>query len=302
MSKKYLSLVTGGAGFIGSHLVDRLLKEDQEVIVIDNLSTGKKENLSPKANLFNRDIRDLKEIRPLFEKVDFVFHLAALPRVAISIERPIETNDINIKGTLNVLVAAKTAKVKKLVYASSTSVYGNQKIPLKETMAPQPLSPYGIQKYVGELYSQVFSQIFGLNTVSLRYFNVFGPRQDQNSPYSGVVAKFLKQKRRNEPLTIIGSGEQKRDFTYVFDVIEATILAAKKNVPSASVINIASGKNYSVNQLAEIIGGKIVRLQKRPGEIKNSLADISKAKKLLGWSPKYNLEKGLKEMKEKYGT
>lgn len=290
-------IVTGGAGFIGSHLVDALIKRGDKVLVIDNLTTGRRKNLNPKAEFLKADIRDFNKIQPLFLGKDFVFHLAALPRVAVSIEKPLETNDINIKGTLNVLFAASKAKVKKFIYASSASVYGDQKtLPLKENFLPRPLSPYAVQKYVGELYCKVFSDVFGLPTVSLRYFNVFGPRQDPDSPYSGVVAKFLKQKKEGKPLTIIGKGSQKRDFSYVFDVVEATILAVEKEIHGSEVVNVASGKNYTVNELAKIVGGKTLNLPQRPGEIKSSLADISKAGKILKWKPKYDLKKGIREM------
>ena len=291
------SLVTGGAGFIGSHLVDKLLEQGNEVLVIDNLSTGKKEHLNPKAIFFEQDLRDFNKIKSIFEGVDFVFHLAALPRVATSIEKPLLTNEINITGTLNVLQAANEAKVKKVIYASSTSVYGNQKtLPIREDAFPSPLSPYGLQKYVGELYCKIYSDIYKLATVCLRYFNVFGPRQNAEDEYAGVTAKFLKLKKQGKPLTIVGDGEQKRDFTSVFDVVRATVLAAEKEVPGGEAINIASGKNYSINQLADIIGGEKEYIPERPGEIRNSLADISKAKELLGWQPEYDLEKGLKEM------
>ncbi|MCK4355428.1 SDR family oxidoreductase [Candidatus Parcubacteria bacterium] len=290
-------LVTGGAGFIGSHLTDRLIEQGNKVLVIDNLSTGKKENLNPRAVFFESDIRDFDKISPLFQDVDFVFHLAALPRVAASIEQPIETNDINIKGTLDVLIAARDAKVKKFIYVSSTSVYGDQKnMPIKETALLDPLSPYALQKYVGEMYCKIFFQLFGIQTICLRYFNVFGPRQDVDSPYSGVVAKFLKQKAEHQHLTIVGNGNQKRDFTYVKDIVDATILAAEKQGAVNQIFNIASGRNYSINELAKIIGGETTSLPERPGEIMDSLADISKAKQLLDWEPKYNLETGLKEM------
>jgi UDP-glucose 4-epimerase len=295
-------LVTGGAGFIGSNLVDVLLKKGHEVLVIDNLSTGKKENLNSEAIFFEKDIRNYDDISPLFKGIDFVIHLAALPRVMVSIEKPSETNDINVKGTLNVLLAAKESGVKRLVYASSTSIYGDQEVmPIKETFPAGPLSPYGVQKYVGELYCNIFPKIFNLSTVSLRFFNVFGPKQDPSSEYSGVVAKFFQQRKEGKPLTIVGDGGQKRDFTYVFDVVSAIIAATEKDVCGGEAINIASGNNFSINQLAEIIGGEKIYLPKRPGEIRDSLADISKAKELLGWVPEYNLEKGLREMMEKYG-
>lgn len=302
MRENPTSLVTGGAGFIGSHLVDALLERGHRVIVIDNFSTGKKENLNPKAELHQSDLKNLTEIKTAFEGIDFVFHLAAVPRVFPSIRDPISAHQNNLTNTLNVLVASKEAKVKRFVYASSTSVYGNQKkLPLEEDMKPNPLSPYGVQKYAGELYCKIFSEIYGLPTVCLRYFNVFGPRLSFEGDYASVIGIFSRQKKEGKPLTIVGDGEQKRDFTYIRDVVGATILAAEKKIEGGEVINIAAGRNFSVNELADLIGGQKVYLPQRPGEIIESLGDISKAKKLLGWEPKYNLETGLNEMIKNYG-
>lgn len=297
MNNKTTCLVTGGAGFIGSHLVDALIEKGDLVLVIDNLSTGKKEYINPKAKFFEVDLGDFKRIRPVFEGVDFVFHLAAVPRLVPSIQDPISAHQNNLTSTLNVLVASKEAKVKKLIYASSTSVYGNQKnLPLREETRPNPLNPYALQKYAGELYCKIFAELYGFSTVSLRYFNVFGPRQSSEGDYACVIGIFLRQKKEGKPLTIVGDGNQRRDFSYVKDVVRATILAAEKNVGGGEVINVAAGNNYSVNELAEIIGGPKINIPPRPGEIRESLADISKAKKLLGWEPKYNLETGLKEI------
>ncbi|MFQ6082607.1 MAG: SDR family oxidoreductase [Candidatus Aminicenantia bacterium] len=297
MNNKTTCLVTGGAGFIGSHLVDALIEKGDLVLVIDNLSTGKKEYINPKAKFFEVDLGDFKKIRPVFEGVDFVFHLAAVPRLVPSIQDPISAHQNNLTSTLNVLVASKEAKVKKLIYASSTSVYGNQKnLPLREETRPNPLNPYALQKYAGELYCKIFAELYGFSTVSLRYFNVFGPRQSSEGDYACVIGIFLRQKKEGKPLTIVGDGNQRRDFSYVKDVVRATILAAEKNVGGGEVINVAAGNNYSVNELAEIIGGPKINIPLRPGEIRESLADISKAKKLLGWEPKYNLETGLKEI------
>ena len=301
MRKNFTSLVTGGAGFIGSHLVDALIEKGHRVIVIDNLSTGKRENLNPKVKFFHLDLKDFEKIKPILKGVDFVFHLAAVPRIMPSILDPISAHQNNLTTTLNVLFASKEVKVKKLIYASSTSVYGNQEnLPLKENMNPDPLSPYAVQKYTGELYCKIFSEIYRLNTVSLRYFNVFGPRMASEGDYASVVGIFLRQKRERKPLTIVGDGEQKRDFTYVKDVIRATILATEKDVGGGEVINICAGKSYSINQLAKIIGGPRVNIPPRPGEIRESWGDNSKAKKILGWKPEYNLETGLREMIEKY--
>ena len=291
-------LITGGAGFIGSHLTDALIEQGHNVSIIDDLSNGKKENVNPKAEFFKKDIRNFDEILPLFKGKDFVFHLAAMPRIPLSIKNPRETNEINITGTLNVLLAAKQAKVKKFIYSSSASIYGNQKeLPVKENAVHNPLNPYAAQKYAGELYCKIFYEIYGLPTVCLRYFNVFGPRAPLTGAYATLTGIFLKQKENNEPLTIFGDGEQTRDFTYVSDVVSANILAMESDkAGKGEAINIGAGNNYSVNKVAEIIGGEKEYLPARQGEIKHILADISKAKQLLGWEPKYNLETGLKEM------
>jgi UDP-glucose 4-epimerase len=295
-------LVTGGAGFIGSNLVDELVRRGDEVIVIDNLSTGKKEYINSKAEFHQLDIRDLAKIKPLFTGVDFVFHLAAFPRVQPSIEDPVKANDINLNGTLNVLVAARDAKVKKVVYSASSSAYGMQeKMPLREDMPPQPLSPYGLQKYVGELYGCLFSKIYGLPTVSLRYFNVYGPRQALEGAYCLVMGIFVRQRLAGKPMTIVGDGEQRRDFTSVVDVVRANILATESDkVGQGEVINIGRGKNYSVNELARMIGGPTALIPSRI-EPKESLADNSLAKKLLGWQPTMDLPDWLEEYKKEMG-
>jgi UDP-glucose 4-epimerase len=294
---KFTSLVTGGAGFIGSNLVDALIDKGHRVIVIDNFSTGKEENLNHKAEFHNLDLNDFDAIRPLFKGVDFVFHLAAVPRIMISIQNPVSSHENNLSNTLRVLVAANQAEVKKVIYASSTSIYGNQsESPTREDMKASPLNPYGVQKYAGELYCRAFSEVHNLPTVCLRYFNVFGPRQSFDGDYACVAGIFLRQKKEGEPLTIVGDGEQRRDFTYVKDVVRATILAAESSVIKGEALNIASGSNYSVNELADIIGGERKYIPARPGEIKESLGNISKAKDLLGWEPEYDLKSGLKDM------
>jgi len=235
-------LVTGGAGFIGSHLVDRLIKENHKVVVIDNLTTGKKENVNSQANFHNLDICDFDKIKPLFENIDFVFHLAAIPRVPISVEDPVGTSKVNILGTVNVFKAAIEAKVKRVIFASSSSVYGNQeKLPFKEDMEPNPISPYALQKLVGEQFAKLFTKLYGLPIISLRYFNIYGPRVDFDSDYSLVIGKFLKQKAEGKPLTIFGDGEQTRGFCYVDDVVEANIKAMKsEKLKGGEVINISS--------------------------------------------------------------
>jgi nucleoside-diphosphate-sugar epimerase len=293
-------LVTGGAGFIGSNLVDGLIDEGHEVFVIDNLSSGKKENLNKKAVFYKADICDLDKILPLFKEIDYVFHLAANPRVIFSAENPIESHKVNVNGTLNVLYASYKNKVKRLIFASSAAVYGNiKKLPLKEDITPNPVSPYGLHKLIGEYYCKLFSNLYNLETVCLRYFNVYGPRMDPNGPYALVIGKFLKLRKENKPLTIYGDGKQTRDFVYVDDVVKANILAMKsKKVGRGEIINICSGKNYSINYIAKLIGGKKIYLSVRKGEIKHTLGDNSLAKKLLGWKPEISLEEGIKKCKE----
>ena len=293
-------LVTGGAGFIGSHLVDRLIKEGHKVIVIDNLSTGKKENVNKKAVFYNLDICNFDKIKPLFRNIDFVFHLAALPRVPLSIKDPVNTAKVNILGTINVFKAACDARVKRIIFTSSSSVYGNQKkLPLKEDMLPCPISPYALQKLTGERFAQLFTEIYKIPIVSLRYFNVYGPRIDVKSDYSLVMGKFLKQKKEGKPLTIFNDGEQTRGFCYVDDVVQATLKAAKSvKIKGGEVINIGSEKSQSVNYLAKLISKKVVYLSPRPGDVRHTQADISLAKELLNWQPKVDLEQGLKKTQE----
>ena len=293
-------LISGGAGFIGSHLVDAMVEKGHEVFVIDNLSTGKKENINPKAKFFNLDLRDFEKIKPAFEGVDFVFHLAALPRVPLSVAKPRETNEINVTATLNALVAAKDARVKRFIYSSSSSAYGTDNdLPLKESMRASPISPYALQKYVGELYCRIFSSdLYNLPTVSLRYFNVYGPRQIEEGSYVPIMGLFLTQKKKGLPLTITEDGEQTRDFTHVSDVVNANILAMESTkVGKGEVINIGAGKNCTVNKIAELVGGETKYIPARPGDIRDTLADIGLAKELLGWEPKTTLEDGISQLK-----
>ncbi len=300
-------LVTGGAGFIGSHLVDRLIKDGYRVIVIDNLSTGKKENINPQADFYQLDICDFEKIKPIFQGVDGVFHLAAIPRVPLSIKDPVGTSRVNILGTINIFKASIENGVKKVVFASSSSVYGNQKrLPLKETMIPAPLSPYGLQKLVGEKFAKLFTQLYKIPIISLRYFNVYGPRIDFNSDYSLVLGKFLRLKAEKKPLTIFGDGEQTRGFCFVDDVVEASIKAMKSDKLNGGVIiNIGQKKSYSINYLAKLIGGEIVYLPPRPGDPLHTRADISLARKLLDWEPKIDFNEGVeitkKWFQESYG-
>ena len=295
-------VVTGGCGFIGSNIAEELIKKHY-VVVIDDLSTGRIENirsLQDKENFeFVRgNITDLDLLKQIFEDVDCIFHQAAIPSVQRSVENPLDTNEANIKGTLNVLIAARDCGVKKVVYASSSSVYGDTpELPKKENMKPNPQSPYAVSKLTGEYYCKVFSEIYGIKTVCLRYFNVYGPNQDPASEYAAVIPRFINRVLNNQPPIIFGDGNQTRDFTFVKDVVKANILAMEKNVEG--VFNIAYGQQISINELAnkimEIVGVKLnpVYDKPRPGDIRNSLADISLAKQKLGYMPEYSLEKGL---------
>lgn len=290
-------IVTGGAGFIGSNLTDALIAQGHDVLVLDDLSTGEKGNINPKATFINADIRNVEAIKPHFAGIDGVFHLAALPNVQLSIENPMETHDINVNGTLNILIAAKDANVKRVVFSASASVYGNtETMPLYEEMKPNPLSPYGLQKYIGEEYCRLFSQLYSLQTVSLRYFNVYGPRMASKGAYLNVIKNFMVQKSQNKAMTITGDGQQTRDYIHVRDVVRANIAAMKSDaVDIHEVINIGSGKNHSVNQIAAFIGGPSVYIAPRV-EPKHNLADNTKAKKLLRWVPQENLEEAIKEL------
>ena len=294
-------VVVGGAGFIGSHLTDALVAKGYDVHVLDNLSGGKKEMINPKATFHEKDIRNLEDIKPVIAGATYVFHLAALPRVQFSIEYPKETHEVNITGTLNVLMAAQEAKVKKLVYSASSSAYGDpEKLPTAEDAQVNPKSPYGLHKYVGEMYAKVWSSVYGLPTVSLRYFNVYGPRFNPDGAYALVIGKFLKQRKEGQSMTITGDGEQTRDFTNVKDVVRANILAAEnEKVGMGEVINIGAGRNFSINKVAELIGGPVDHVPARL-EPSNTLADNTKAKNLLGWVPEVTLEQGITELKELY--
>lgn len=295
-------LVTGGAGFIGSNLVEELINQGCEVKIIDNLSTGKKENLHPKAEFVLADITKLEDIKPHFQGVEGVCHVAALPRVPLSIEKPQETNAANIDGTLNVLIAARDAGVKKFVYSASSSAYGEQtNLPLREDMPADPIHPYGLQKYVGELYAKQFADLYNLPTVSLRYFNVYGPRMAEEGAYVTVISIFKRQTLAGEPLTIVGDGGQTRDFTHVSDVVRANIMALESDkVGKGEVINIGGGHNYSVSQIADMFGGERKHLPPRP-EARHTLADITRAKQLLGWEPQVKFVDGVKELFKDWG-
>ncbi|MDD4994880.1 MAG: NAD-dependent epimerase/dehydratase family protein [Patescibacteria group bacterium] len=295
-------LVTGGAGFIGHNLVKELISRGYAVKIIDNLSTGKKENLHPDAEFVFADITKLDEIKPHFTGVEGVFHVAALPRVPLSIEKPQETHEANVGGTLNVLIAARDAGVKKLVYSASSSAYGEQEtLPLHEGLPAQPMHPYGLQKYIGELYAKIFANIYKLPTVSLRYFNVYGQGMADKGAYVTVMSIFKQLYDAGKPLTIIGDGEQTRDFTHINDVVNANILALESmKVGKGEVINIGAEDNHSVNEIAAMFGGEKVFLPPRI-EAKHTRADIRRAKELLGWEPQVKFIDGMKDLFERWG-
>ncbi|MBU1015358.1 NAD-dependent epimerase/dehydratase family protein [Patescibacteria group bacterium] len=294
-------IVTGGAGFIGSHLVDGLLLKGARVVVIDNLSTGKKQNLNPKAKFIKMDIRSPRLGRVFRRERPYgVFHLAAIPRVPISVEDPVGTSDVNITGTVNVFRAAKDAEAKRVVFASSSSVYGDQKkLPLRETMAPNPLSPYGLQKLVGEQFAVLFRDLYKFPVVCLRYFNVYGPRIDFDSGYSLVLGKFLKQHSEGKPLTIYGDGKQTRGFCYVEDVVAATQKGmTSSKMRGGEVINVGQSVSTSVEELARLIGGEVQYFPPRPGDVRHTKADMRRAKRLLNWEPNVTFEEGVRRTQQ----
>jgi len=291
-------IITGGAGFIGSHIVDQLVQDGYEVHVMDNFSSGQKENINPKATLHMVDIRDKDKLIPIFKDAKYVFHHAALPQVQYSIDNPIETNEVNATGTLNVLEASRVNKVKRVIFASSCAVYGDQeKLPIAEDMPANPLSPYGAQKCISEIYMRLYAQIYNLETVSLRYFNVYGPRQGVDGAYASVIPKFIELNKKGMPLSVTGDGEQTRDFVNVKDVVRANILAMESGgVGGGEAINIGSSQQYSVNHIAKLIGGDVSYMPSRT-EIRNIQANIGKAKKFLNWEPRVILEEGIRELK-----
>jgi nucleoside-diphosphate-sugar epimerase len=301
MSETYV--VTGGAGFIGSHIVERLLKEGHCVRVIDNFSTGKRANLdhlSGDLAVHQVTITDRAALPPIFKGADYVFHQAALASVPRSIDDPFSTNDANVNGTLNVLVAARDAGVKRVVYAASSSAYGEVIADYQvETMQTHPLSPYGVSKLAGEYYCQVFTQVYGLETVALRYFNVFGPRQDETSQYSAVIPKFISAMLSGSAPTIYGDGEQSRDFTYIDNVVHGNLLALKAPDAAGEMMNLATGGSISLLQLVEKINRLLgtsfepIHAPERPGDIKYSRANVAKITDLLDYAPVVDFDSGL---------
>jgi len=298
-------VVVGGAGFIGSNIVDKLVEQNHEVVIIDNLSTGKMENVNPRASVEYIDICNENECSAMVEIMsgaDALFLLAAKARVQPSIENPVEYEINNTIGTLNVLKCASDAGVRRVVYSASSSAYGNtEKLPSKESDPVNPLSPYGAQKYYGEVMCKMFSEVYGLETVSLRYFNIYGERQNVGGAYAMVIGIFVDQLLNGKPMTIRGDGEQRRDFTYVGDVVNANILASQsENVGNGEVINIGNGDNRSINDIANMIGGDRVNVDPVI-EPKATLADNSLAEKLLGWKPTQNIEDWIPKYKEEMG-
>jgi UDP-glucose 4-epimerase len=303
-------LVTGGAGFIGSNTVDELVRRGHSVVVLDDLSSGKEENLSEvrnKITFMKGSITDIEVVRKAMHEADYVLHLAARTSVPRSVKDPIETNKINIDGTLNVLVAARDAKVKRVIFAASSAAYGETPtLPKIETMTPEPVSPYGVTKFVGEVYAKTFGRCYGLENVSLRYFNIFGPRQDPSSPYSGVLAKFCTAFLEDTQPVVFGDGEQTRDFTYVDNAVQANLLACETPNISAKVFNVGTGGRVSLNEvlksLAKITGKQLEAKYDPPrdGDIRDSQADITQAKELLGYDPQVVFEEGLSRTFEWY--
>jgi len=300
-------IVTGGAGFIGSHLAEELARRGYQVTILDDLSTGEMENIKEllkkgSVQFIQDSITNFSLLKELFQGAIYVFHQAAFPSVPRSVKDPLAASEVNITGTLNVLLAARDNKVRKVVYASSSSVYGDTPtLPKKEDMVPHPQSPYAVSKLAGEHYCRVFQEVYGLATACLRYFNVYGPRQNPDSQYAAVIPRFIRWASEGSPLIIFGDGEQTRDFTFIADAVEADILAAESN--ASGVFNIGRGKSITINELAKLVikltGNNVepVHQEPREGDIRHSLADISKAR-TFGYEPRYNLEEGLEETRK----
>jgi nucleoside-diphosphate-sugar epimerase len=305
MSLTTKCLVTGGAGFIGSNLADELIRRSAKVTIIDNLSTGSRENLAEIGGDFEfieADLNDDAALTKAVEGVDVVFHQAALPSVPRSVENPVETHQACVNATFNLLVKARDAGVRRLIYAASSSAYGDQEtLPKVETMRPEPLSPYAAAKLVGEYYCRVFTEVYGLETYSLRYFNVFGPRQNPSSAYSGVISRFIDALMRNETPIIYGDGEQTRDFTYIANVVQANLNAAEAGRGIGEVMNVANGERVSLNELLSVLKKITGRtesepqyLEARKGDVKHSQADNTRAVECLGYEKLVGLEEGLR--------
>ena len=296
--------MTGGAGFIGGHLVERLLEEDWDVRVLDDFSSGREENLAnarDDVDLVRGDVRDEDTVARAVDGVEVVFHHAAVPSVPRSLEEPVRTNAVNVEGTLRVLESARRQGVRRVVYAASSSAYGDTDVlPKEEGLPARPLSPYALQKYCGEVYCQQYTALHGLETVSLRYFNVFGPRQDPKSEYAAVVPRFACAALDGSPATIYGDGGQTRDFTFVGDAVRANLLAADAKRASGAVINVAGGSRTSVGELwesvCEIVGADpgVRRVAARAGDVRDSVADLARARDLLGYEPAVSLREGLR--------
>jgi nucleoside-diphosphate-sugar epimerase len=303
-------VVTGGAGFIGSNVVHRLVADGERVRVIDDLSSGRLENLAGVEDAVDftaGSILDAALLRDAFSGADYVLHQAARANVVRSVEDPIASNAVNVEGTLNVLNAARACGVKRVVYASSSSVYGNApELPKREDVAPDPRSPYAVSKLAAEHYCRVFTEVYGLQTVSLRYFNVFGPRQDPASAYAAVVPAFIRRLLDGQEFTVFGDGEQSRDFTYVDNAVEANLLAARAEGAAGRVFNVGCGRRYTLNRLVEVLQDLLhtsVRpryLPDRPGDVRHSLADISAARSTLGYEPTVAFEEGLRRTVDWY--
>lgn len=300
-----VALVTGGAGFIGSHIASGLIHQGARVRIIDDLSTGHRENVAEiggDVDFIQASLTDQRAVSRALQDVELVFHEAAIPSVPRSVAKPTETHEASVNATFSLLLAARDQKIRRLVYAASSSAYGDQpELRKREDMRPDPLSPYAVAKLVGEYYCQVFSRVYGLETVSLRYFNVFGPRQDPASQYSGVISRFMDALLNREQPIIYGDGEQSRDFTYISNVVDANLRAAESGSAVGQVINIASGERVTINQVFEkvkkLTGRTDVRAEyasARTGDVRDSLADLTLARSLLGYSPKIGLEEGLR--------
>ena len=299
-----VALVTGGAGFIGSHLVDRLVEDGWEVRVLDDFSSGQEANLvqsRSRVELIRGDIRDAATAQGAVEGAEVVFHQAAVPSVPRSVAEPLRTNSVNVEGTLRLLESARRAAVRRFVYAASSSAYGDTEVlPKLETMPPQPLSPYALQKFCGEAYCRLYTQLYGLETVALRYFNVYGPRQDPRSEYAAVIPRFISACLAGEPAEIHGDGGQTRDFTFVADAVEANLLAADAERAAGAVINVAGGRQTALNELWELVlevaDAQIAprHSEARSGDVRHSFADLARARQLLGYEPAVDLREGLR--------